>query len=289
MIKPDPVLQVEHLSVAFSRKGQLADMVLQDISFSLQRGECLVVVGESGSGKTTLCRTLAGLLRPCGGQILVHGKAVCSSHQTSVSGISLIFQGQQALDNQLSLFEVLAEPLWARHLCATSAALQAQVRHLCKLTALDEALLPLPVAVLSGGQRQRAALARALAIKPHILLGDEFTAALDVLLQAQLINTLMQLKQEGLSLILVTHDLQLASCIGDRIAVMYAGRLVELARAQELYTSPKHPYTCYLLKAQLPLDPKRARALVLAPDDDLPRLDGDATWQQVSPEHWVLI
>lgn len=244
-----------------------------------------MIVGESGSGKTTLCRTLAGLLKPSCGQIYLKGKLLHPGGWHERQDISFIFQGQSALDPQLTLFEVIAEPLRAQRL--SSNEIQERVSVVCALACLDEWRLNEVAGELSGGQLQRVALARALIIQPYLLIADEFTSALDVLLQAQLINTLLEQKELGLTLLLVSHDLQLAHCIADRKAVMYAGRIVEIASADELLTRPLHTYTQQLCAVQLPLEPLAARRVVEQYTPSQVILPANGALQEIDSGHWV--
>lgn len=293
---PEPLLQVSHLSLTFRQGRHAGIRALQDLSFAVQQGEILALAGESGCGKSTLGRCLCGLLQPDAGRICLHGiqvsdRAQYKKHRKEICRqVQLIFQGQEAVDPQLSLYEVISEPLQALHLCSSRQDMLEQVRRLCSLTELDERLLHTPAAALSGGQLQRAALARALTVQPALLIADELTAAQDVLLQARLIELLQQLRhRQHMAVIFITHDLPLAHYFADSIAVMLAGRIVEKAPAAELMEHPLHPYTQELLRAQLPPDPAAARALLLSEPPVRQPLPERGSLQEVSPWHLLYL
>ncbi|MBO8416775.1 MAG: ABC transporter ATP-binding protein [Proteobacteria bacterium] len=284
------LMRTQHLCVDYTL-GHEVIHALTDLSLSVERGEILGLVGESGSGKSTLARCLALLQKPSSGKIFYEDlelteKREFKAHQQDLRRrVQYIFQGG-AVNLRLSLFEIIAEPLKAMHLCPRSE-LKDSVLRLMDLTALDRTLIAVKGESLSGGQLQRAAIARALAVKPELLIADEPTAALDVLTQAQIINLLRRLNAEqGLTIILITHDLHLVRYLADRAAVMLAGHVVELAPAPVIFKYARHPYTRSLISAMPTADPKLARSLQLL-DFDKESLPKQGVLQELHPGHFI--
>jgi oligopeptide/dipeptide ABC transporter ATP-binding protein len=257
-----PLLVVEHLGVTYRTTDGLARAV-EDVSFELERGELLAVVGESGSGKTTLALSLVRLLpEPVarldpGSRIVFDGAdlAAMGPHalrQIRGSGIGMVFQDpSSSLNPVLSVGSQLVEVLRAHHALSRAAARRRALELLASV-GIDRPELRFDQYAhqLSGGLQQRAAIALALAGGPKLLIADEPTTALDVTVQAQILELLVQLKQQlHLAILLITHDLGVAAGVADRVAVMYAGRLVETADTSSLFEHPNHPYTAALLGA----------------------------------------
>ncbi len=267
------ILKVEHVTKRFSiRKsgflGEHADKVLavDDVSFSLQRGECLGLVGESGCGKTTLSKIIMRALSPDEGTITFddHGTAV---DVRALSGpelvqfrkrIQFMFQDPfSSLNPRMTVEEIIAEPLLI-HRIGDRVQRREMVAELMGLVGLDRRHLKRYPHSFSGGQRQRIGLARALALRPEVLICDEPVSALDVSIQAQVLNLLKDLREGlGLTYIFISHNLAVVDYIADRIAVMCRGRLVELAPREVLFRAPEHPYTRALLAAVPEPDPGR--------------------------------
>ncbi|MYR17810.1 oligopeptide/dipeptide ABC transporter ATP-binding protein, partial [Streptomyces sp. SID6137] len=235
------------------------------VGFELRAGETLGLVGESGSGKTTTLMEILRLTRPEGGRIEISGVDV----GTIASGararelrqdVQIVMQDPLgALDPRLPVFHLLAEPL--RAIGRDRESIRARVRELLALVGLDDAVSDRFPAALSGGQRQRVGIARALATEPKLLALDEPLSALDVSVQAGVINLLARLKRElGLAYLVVAHDLAVIRYISDRIAVMYLGHIVETGDTEAIFADPKHPYTRALLSAIPIPDPERERA-----------------------------
>jgi oligopeptide/dipeptide ABC transporter ATP-binding protein len=268
----DPVLMsVDHLRVLFPIKaGLIIDRVVahvhavDDVSFSLVQGETLGVVGESGCGKTTLIRALVRLVNATSGTIKFHDVDITRASRRQLvpirSEMQMVFQDPQAsLNPRKRIQQILATPLGLRGVARSE--IEAESRSLMERVGLRAEHLSRFPHEFSGGQRQRIGIARALAVKPKLILLDEPVSALDVSIQAQVINLLDELQDEmGLSYVFVAHDLSVVRHVSDRIAVMYLGKVMELSPSEELYTKPIHPYTSALLAAIPIPDPKENRA-----------------------------
>ena len=254
------LLEVKDLSVTFpSPQGDV--QAVRGVSFTLRPGEVLAVVGESGCGKSALCRAVLGLLPPkakIAGEIRVNGTDICGLRERELRRLrgklfSMVFQDPlTALNPTMTVGAQIAEAVRVHDRRAGRAAVEARVEELMALVGIQDAptrkkLWPHQ---FSGGMRQRAVLAIALAGDPQILFADEPTTALDVTIQAQILDLLRELQQKlGTATVLVSHDLGVVARAADRVAVMYAGRIVEIGTAEEVYYDPRHPYTWALLRA----------------------------------------
>jgi oligopeptide/dipeptide ABC transporter ATP-binding protein len=262
---------VDHLAVRFPVKsGVLLDHTVgevhavDDVSFSIPEGETLGIVGESGCGKTTLVRALVRLLEPTDGTVTFRGRDVSSLSRRRLRPmrreVQMVFQDpQSSLNPRKRVGQVIARPLRLRGVPRDE--LGERVGELLTRVGLDPAHRDRFPHELSGGQRQRVGVARALAMDPHLIVLDEPVSALDVSIQAQVVNLLDDLQDElGLTYVFVAHDLSVVRHVSDRIAVMYLGKLVELSPAEELYVKPIHPYTSALLSAVPTPDPRENRS-----------------------------
>jgi oligopeptide transport system ATP-binding protein len=235
------------------------------VSFEIQRGETLALVGESGSGKSSVGRALVRLLRPTAGQVLFEGRDLAQLSGRELRAVrqrvQMIFQDPYAsLNPRLTAGEIIAEPLRAFGL-ATGRALKARVRELLDAVGLPSSAAAKLPREFSGGQRQRIGIARALAVEPELIVADEPLAALDVSIQAQILNLLARLKAErGLTFLFISHDLRAVRHIAERVAVMYLGRLAEVGPTEEVFRRPLAPYTRALLEAVPLADPRAERA-----------------------------
>lgn len=274
-----PLLEVRHLSKRFPIRGGILGnpvgnvQAVDDVSFSIRKGETLGLVGESGCGKSTLGRTLLRLLEPSEGQVLFDGTDITQLDAKAMRAMrrkmQIIFQDPYAsLNPRMTVRAILEEPLRIHQLCSTPEARQ---RRLCEL--LDYVQLPKEALQkypheFSGGQRQRICIARALAVDPEFIVCDESVSALDVSIQAQVINLLMDLQQElGLTYLFIAHDLKVVEFISHRVAVMYLGKIVEMAPAHDIYQNPCHPYTKALLSAIPVPDPTQEQERIILQGD----------------------
>ncbi len=277
----ETILQIENLKThfpverGFIFKRHIGDVKAVDgVSLSLQKGEILGLVGESGCGKSTLGRTILQLIRPTDGTVIMEGRHLnqlsSGDLREARSSCQMIFQDPYAsLNPRMTVYDALAEAIQA-HRKIPAAELPALVGALLEKVGLAARFQRKYPHEFSGGQRQRIAIARALAVEPKLIIADEPVSALDVSIQAQIINLLAKLSREmGLTLIFISHDLSVVKHISDRIAVMYLGKIVELGPAAQVIEKPLHPYTKALISAVPIPDPRReaTRERVLLPGD----------------------
>ncbi len=319
----EPLLEVRDLTKHFPiRKGLFSRTVghvraVDGVSFDLHPGETLGLVGESGCGKTTTGRCILRLIEPTSGSVRFAGRSVLGLGARDLRGLrremQIVFQDPySSLNPRLTVGSMLAEPL-AIHGLARGAAARNRVAELLTLVGMSPDHARRYPHEFSGGQRQRLGIARALAVRPRLLVLDEPVSALDVSIQAQIVNLLRDLQRElGLTYLFVAHDLSVVEHISTRVAVMYLGRVVELADRTTLYREPRHPYTRSLLSAVPVPDPDRkAERIVLKGDvpsparppsgcrfhprcplaaerGELARCSAeDPSLREVSPGHWV--
>jgi len=274
---PPPLLEVTELRVHFPiTRGYLRRRVVgsvhavDGISFVIGQGETLALVGESGSGKTTTARAIIGLVRPTAGTIQFEGRAIDAAtapeRQVLRRRIQMIFQNPYAsLNPRMTVGNIVADPLRV-HGIGSEPERRARVKEVLGLVGLNPSHTNRYPHQFSGGQRQRIGIARALAIDPALVICDEPVSALDVSIQAQILNLLRDVQQRlGLTYLLISHDLAVVRHVADRVAVMYLGRLMEVADREALYDQPWHPYTRALLGAVHIPDPARERARRLVP------------------------
>ena len=250
-----PLVETRSLTVSFTQSrfgGRTAVHALRDVSLTVARGETLGIVGETGCGKSTLCRTIVRLYRPSSGRVFFDGTDISSVPERRLGSlrreVQMIFQDPaDSLNPRLPVGAIIEEPLVIQ--AAMSPALRrARVSELLGEVGLPTAASERYPHEFSGGQRQRVAIARALALKPSLLICDEPVSALDVSIQAQILNLLLDLQAEyGLTMIFVSHDLAVVRHMSDRVAVMFDGEVVELASSDEIYAHPRHDYTKTLL------------------------------------------
>ena len=259
------LVEVEHLKQYFQVRSGFKNMTLKavdDVSFCIKPGETLGLVGESGCGKTTVGRSLLHLYNPTGGTVRFEGEEVTKKNiQRMRAKMQMVFQDPySSLDPRMTAEDIIGEPIDVHHLCANRKERREKVISLMELVGLNSEHATRYAHEFSGGQRQRIGIARALAVDPKFIVCDEPVSALDVSIQAQVINMFEDLQNQlGVAYLFIAHDLLVVQHISNRIAVMYLGHVVELADANELMSDPKHPYTQSLLSAVPIPDPRTAR------------------------------
>ncbi|MBC2851417.1 ATP-binding cassette domain-containing protein [Cetobacterium sp. 8H] len=250
----DKILEVKNLKKYFNTPKGLLHAV-DGVNFSIERGKTLGVVGESGCGKSTTGRVVLRLLEATDGEIYFEGKNIREYNKEQMvklrEEMQIIFQDPYAsLNPRMTISEIIAEPLIIHKKCKNKEELQEKVSKLMEIVGLSERLMNTYPHELDGGRRQRIGIARALALNPKFIVCDEPVSALDVSIQAQVLNLMKDLQEEfGLTYMFITHDLSVVKHFSDDIAVMYLGELVEKAPAKELFKNPVHPYTKALLSA----------------------------------------
>jgi len=261
MTNKKPILIVDNLSVRFPigsglvRKAKGYVKAVNSVSFVINQGETLGLVGESGSGKTTIGRAIVRVNDPHEGSILLDGDELVGRSPKEMRPlrrkVQMVFQDPySSLDPRQTVRQILVEPLVTHNLPLTNAQGEDRVAELLNLVGLDPAFASRYPHQFSGGQRQRIGIARALAVEPDLIICDEPISALDVSIQAQVVNLLESLKKRlGIAYLFIAHDLAVVRHISDRVAVMYLGGIVELTTSTELYENPRHPYTRALLSA----------------------------------------
>ena len=259
------LVEVEHLKQYFQVRSGFKNMTLKavdDVSFCIKPGETLGLVGESGCGKTTVGRSLLHLYDPTGGTVRFEGEEVTKKNIHRMRAkMQMVFQDPySSLDPRMTAEDIIGEPIDVHHLCANRKERREKVISLMELVGLNSEHATRYAHEFSGGQRQRIGIARALAVDPKFIVCDEPVSALDVSIQAQVINMFEDLQNQlGVAYLFIAHDLLVVQHISNRIAVMYLGHVVELADANELMSDPKHPYTQSLLSAVPIPDPRTAR------------------------------
>jgi peptide/nickel transport system ATP-binding protein len=291
-----PLVEVAHLVKHFTRGGgflRRATIVraVDDVSFNIERGETFGLVGESGSGKTTTGRCMLRLVEPTSGEVRFDGENVLAFTKRRMRAarrdMQIVFQDPySSLNPRMRARQIVEEPLII-HRLGDRAERRARVAELFALVGLDPAHLERYPHEFSGGQRQRIGLARALALNPSFLILDEPVTALDVSIQAQVINLLMDLQQQlKLTYLFIAHDLRLVEHICSRVAVMYLGKIVEMGPAASLFAAPQHPYTRALLSAIPVPDPDAPRQRIVL---DPGAVNRDAVLREIAAGHFAAI
>ena len=263
----DTLVEVKHLKEYFNiNTGLFSSKPLKavdDVSFSIRRGETLGLVGESGCGKTTVGRTLLHLYKPTDGEIWFDGKQIVTKKDIAEyrEKTAMVFQDPySSLNPRMTVADIIGEPLDVHKMYSNEKERKERILELMAQVGLNSEHANRYAHEFSGGQRQRIGIARALSMKPQFVVCDEPVSALDVSIQAQVINMFDELQDKmGLTYLFIAHDLLVVRHISDRIAVMYLGKMVELADAREIYDHPLHPYTRSLMSAVPLPDPKMAR------------------------------
>jgi len=290
------LVEVSHLVKHFRRgkglfrAGTLVKAV-DDVSFSIEEGETFGLVGESGSGKTTTGRCMLRLIEPTSGEVRVLGENVLAFSKPRLRAarrqMQIVFQDPySSLNPRMRARQIVEEPLII-HRLGSRPERRARVAELFRLVGLDPAHLERYPHQFSGGQRQRIGLARAIALNPSFIILDEPVSSLDVSVQAQVVNLLMDLQQQlKLTYLFIAHDLRLVEHICSRVAVMYLGKIVELAPTRALFAAPQHPYTRALLSAIPIVDPDAPRERITL---DPALVNRDAVLREVTQGHWAAV
>ena len=288
------LFSVSHLKKYFQVGKNATLKAVDDVSFEIYKGETLGMVGESGCGKTTCGRTCIGLYSRTDGEVLFKGKdpqkLTGKEKQNYKKSVQMVFQDPYgSLDPRMTVAEIIGEGIDIHHLAKNKKERNERIYHYLELVGLNREHANRFVHEFSGGQRQRIGIARALAVEPEFLVLDEPISALDVSIQAQVVNLMNLLKKEfGLTYLFIAHDLSMVKYISDRIGVLHLGRLVELGSAEDIYERAIHPYTRSLLSA-IPLpDPnyERNRQRIVYDKSKVDYYAGE--WTEVSPGHFVL-
>ena len=260
-----PLLKVDHLTKHFPVGGGRVVHAVDDVSFTITRGKTLGLVGESGCGKSSCARTIIRIYEPTAGSILLDGTDISGMPQKQLlpyrRKMQMIFQDPYAsLNARMTVQDIVAEPLRAHKVCSSRAEEREMVIHMLNRVGLNQDHAGRYAHEFSGGQRQRVGIARALILQPELVICDEPISALDVSIQAQVVNMLRTFQEEqGLTYLFIAHDLSMVRYVSDDVGVMYLGQLVELCRADEIYAHPAHPYTRGLLSSVPIPDPVAAR------------------------------
>ena len=267
MAESKKLLEVEHLRQDFPVAGKRGKFVhaVDDVSFFIREGETFGLVGESGCGKSTVARAIVRLYRPTAGRILLDGQDITTLSEKAMRPIrkkvQMVFQDPySSLNGRITIQEILAEPLIAQRTGMSRAQMLERAREALRRVNLSEDYLRRYPHEFSGGQRQRICIARALMVNPRLLICDEAISALDVSIQAQVVNMLADFQQElGLTYLFIAHDLSMVRHVSHRVGVMYLGHLMEVCESEEIYRHPLHPYTQGLLASVPVADPRTAQ------------------------------
>lgn len=288
------LVELKNVSLTFNKGKSNEVKAIDDVSFDIYEGEIFGLVGESGSGKTTIGRSILKLYDIGSGTVTFAGNDISSLKGKDLHEFrktaQMIFQDPQAsLNGRMKIRDIIAEGIDIHKLAKTKEEREAKVKELIDLVGLNEDHLSRYPHEFSGGQRQRIGIARALAVNPHFIVADEPISALDVSIQAQVVNLMQKLQHEqGLTYLFIAHDLSMVKYISDRIGVMHWGKLLEVGPADEIYHNPIHPYTKSLLSAIPEPDPERERKRQHLIYDSSIENDGESRQMyEIRPGHFV--
>lgn len=289
------LVELKNVSLTFNKGKSNEVKAINNVSFDIYEGEVFGLVGESGSGKTTVGRAILKLYDIDGGEIDFSGKTISHLKGKELKEFrkdaQMIFQDPQAsLNGRMKIRDIVAEGLDIHKLAASKAEREKRVEELLDLVGLNKDHLTRYPHEFSGGQRQRIGIARALAVEPKFIIADEPISALDVSIQAQVVNLMQELQREqGLTYLFIAHDLSMVKYISDRIGVMHWGKLLEVGTSDDVYNHPIHPYTKSLLSAIPEPDPEIERTRVHQIYDPTAELDGqEREMHEIQPGHFVL-
>jgi oligopeptide transport system ATP-binding protein len=289
------LVELKNVSLTFNKGKKNQVKAIDNVSFDIYEGEVFGLVGESGSGKTTVGRTILKLYEMSDGQIIFDGQDITKLKGKSLSDFrksaQMIFQDPQAsLNGRMKVRDVVAEGLDIHGLIKDKSEREAKVQELLELVGLNKDHMTRYPHEFSGGQRQRIGIARSLAVEPKFIVADEPISALDVSIQAQIVNLMQDLQREqGLTYLFIAHDLSMVKYISDRIGVMHWGKMLEIGSSDDVYNRPIHPYTKSLLSAIPEPDPETEQDRVHIPYDPSQELDGqEREMREITPGHFVL-
>lgn len=289
------LVELKNVSLTFNKGKSNEVKAINNVSFDIYEGEVFGLVGESGSGKTTVGRAILKLYDINEGDIIFNGEKVShlkgKDQHSFRKQAQMIFQDPQAsLNGRMKIRDIVAEGLDIHKLVSSKTQRDEKVQHLLDLVGLNKEHLTRYPHEFSGGQRQRIGIARALAVEPKFIIADEPISALDVSIQAQVVNLMQKLQHErGLTYLFIAHDLSMVKYISDRIGVMHWGKMLEIGTSEDVYNNPIHPYTKSLLSAIPEPDPEKERERVHQVYDSTAELDGqERTMHEITPGHFVL-
>ena len=297
----EKLLEIKNLKQYFTLNNNKIIKAIDDISLDIYKGEFLGLIGESGSGKSTLGKSIVGINKITGGEIKYDGITISDKKSKRIKReiiskkIQFIFQDSTScLNSRMTVKDIIEEPMKLQKLYKSKKEREKVVYDLLDVVGLDRSSINKYPYDLSGGQRQRVGIARAISTKPEFIIADEPIASLDVSMQAQIINLFKKIKKNNnLTFLFISHDLSMVRYISDRIAVIYKGKIVEVASTDELYSNPIHPYTKMLIAANLQEDNSSNKKDGFKNKDyDIKyneNYNEDAKWIEVSKEHFVLI
>ena len=297
----EKLLEIKSLKQYFTLNNNRIIKAIDDVSLDIYKGEFLGLIGESGSGKSTLGKSIVGINKIIGGEIKYDGITISDKKSTRIKReiiskkIQLIFQDSTScLNSRMTVKDIIEEPMKLQKLYKSKKEREKVVYDLLDLVGLDRSSINKYPYDLSGGQRQRVGIARAISTRPEFIIADEPIASLDVSMQAQIINLFKKIKKNNnLTFLFISHDLSMVRYISDRIAVIYKGKIVEVAPTDELYSNPIHPYTKMLIAANLQEDNSSNKKDGFKNKDyDIKyneNYNEDSKWIEVSKEHFVLI
>lgn len=289
------LVELKNVSLTFNKGKKNEVKAINNVSFDIYEGEVFGLVGESGSGKTTVGRAILKLYDITDGEIIFNDKEVSQLKGRDLRDFrkdaQMIFQDPQAsLNGRMKIRDIVAEGLDIHGLAKDKESREAKVQELLDLVGLNKDHVTRYPHEFSGGQRQRIGIARALAVKPKFIIADEPISALDVSIQAQVVNLMQKLQAEkGLTYLFIAHDLSMVKYISDRIGVMHWGKMLEIGTSEDVYNNPIHPYTRSLLSAIPEPDPDKERQRVAEIYDPSLELDGqEREMREITPNHFVL-
>lgn len=293
-MEKQPILKVDKLKQHFRINSHFVVEAVDGISFDIHEGEIFALVGESGSGKSTVARSVMGFYTPTDGEVYFSGKLISGKkhrreRKDVCKNMQMIFQDSAAaLNPRMTVEKLIEEPMLINHMYKSKDEMSKRIDELLEQVGLNSSYRKKYPSEISGGQRQRVSIARSIALRPKLIIADEPLAALDVSIQAQIVNLFMDLQKKcGFAFLFIAHDLSIVKYISNRVGVLYKGKLVEMATTDELFTNPLHPYTKSLISAAPVPDPavERNKVVLEFRETDF---NGAGEMEEVKKGHFVL-